>query len=72
MGDWAAFLGTTKDAAIRAALAGRFRWETERYGPYSILTGTVTEVVAVPQRYTLLKLKEGDEACPLLKPAKNS
>jgi len=46
-GDWAAFINTDKNAVIvQAQNAGR-EWENQ-YGPYKILTGTLTNKVLTP------------------------
>ena len=58
-GDWSAFVGTD---AVTRAIKARNKWTaTERYGPYRILTGTLTGEVTVPANYKITPLKVGRE-----------
>lgn len=55
-GDFASFVATTKEEAIQDAIDARSKWETKGYGPYRLLVGKLSEEVAIPTRYEIVKL----------------
>jgi hypothetical protein len=51
MGDWACFIGQSKEIVIDRALHAVRKW-----GTYDIWIGTLTEKVVVPTNFKLVKL----------------
>ena len=55
--DWASWIGTDRNLAVKKAREAQVEWERGGYGPYRILVGTLDSIVEFPVEYQLKKLE---------------
>ena len=56
MGDWASFVGHSRDNVVRKAMAAAARWDPENIKEYEIAVGTLTSRAEAPTRFSLVPM----------------